>query len=420
VNPPRHLLFRVLGLATLLTVSFSGVELSGTQPPDNGLVGGRIAGKWAGYAELNGKQVPFQLEIGGTGENVTGVLVNGKERFASSSGSLSDGHLVLHFDYYANTLDAVLKQDDLTGTFGGHSRSIPITAHLNARSPRASVGAPSIAGDWNVAVQGSKGEHSWKLHVRQEGAHVVAVIQRIDGDTGDLYGQWQDGKFVVSHFTPAGPSYAELKPLSDRSLQILTFAHKGELEQLSAQRVHAKSVEMPAAVDDPLRHTFLKNPREPLAFRFPDLTGKMVSNTDPEFKGKAVIVSIGGSWCPNCQDEAPFLEELYRRFHARGLEVVEVSFEEESQLTNPSRLKAVIRRFGVTYPVLLAGTPDQLREKFPYVSSLDCWPTTFFIGRDGTVKAIHTGYSGPATGKDNIALQSAITSTVHRILAPRP
>jgi len=142
-----------------------------------------------------------------------------------------------------------------------------------------------------------------------------------------------------------------------------------------------------------------------------------VSSADPEFKGKALIVSLGGSWCPNCQDEAPFLEELYRKFHSQGLEIVELSFEEESQLSNLSRLKAVIKRFGITYPVLVAGTPDQLSEKFPGVVNLNCWPTTFFIGKDGLVNATHTGFSGPATGGDNLELRNETVSLVEKLLA---
>jgi hypothetical protein len=89
------------------------------------------------------------------------------------------------------------------------------------------------------------------------------------------------------------------------------------------------------------------------------------------------------------------------------------------------RLKAVIQRYGITYPVLVAGTPDQLNEKFPHVANLDCWPTTFFVGRDGLVKAIHTGYAGPATGKDNHELENEMIALVEKLLAgkassPRP
>ena len=388
----------------------------GPIPP--ALLGASPAGTWVGAAEVNGKQVPFRLELRETGESIQGILVNGTESSRSSSGIISNHHLVLHFDYYANTLDATLNDGTLNGTFGGHSPDIPITAHLNGKTSAPSAGAPNISGDWRVAVQGPKGEHAWKLRVHQSGASIVTVIERIDGDTGNLYGQWHEGKFIVSHFTAAGPSYAELLPQPDGTLQLVTFAHGGGLLTLPARRAEAGISGKLEAADDPLQHTVLKNPEEPLAFNFPDLNGKRVSNTDPEFRGKAVIVSIGGSWCPNCQDEAPFLETLYQRFHGQGLEIVEVSFEEESQLKDPARLKAVIRRYGITYQVLLAGTPDQLNEKFPRVANLNCWPTTFFIGRDGTVKAIHTGYSGPAAGTDNDELRTETVALV-RSLLPR-
>jgi thiol-disulfide isomerase/thioredoxin len=379
------------------------------------------AGTWIGTAQVNGREVPFRLEIAGDGDHLQGTLVNGKERSAASSSSYSNGHLILHFDYYANTIDAALQDGTLQGTFSGHSRNVPITARLNGKLPTADPNPPRIDGVWQIAVdQGSKGEHAWKLLVRQTGPSVKAVIERIDGDTGSLYGVWHDGAFLVSHFTAAGPSVVVLRPQPDGTLNVETSAHGGGVQAFPAHRASAIRTVALESDDDPLRHTSLKNPDEPLAFRFPDLNGKLVSSTDPEFAHKALIVSIGGSWCPNCQDEAPFLESLYRKYHNRGLEIVELSFEESSQLQNPARLKAVIQRYGITYPVLIAGTPDQLNEKFPDVENLNCWPTTFFIGRDGLVKAVHTGYAGPATGKDNRELENETTAQVERILATRP
>lgn len=379
------------------------------------------SGTWIGVAQSHAHEIPFHLEISGTGDQVRGALINGKEKSLSSSGSYSNGHLILHFDYFANALDATLRDGNLTGTFGrdpGHS--VPITAQWNGKLPVADANPPRIAGIWDVAVEnGAKGEHSWKLKVRQTGPDVVAVIERIDGDTGNLYGVWRNGVFVVSHLTAAGPSFAVLRPQADGTLQLETAAHAGAVQTFPARRASPVRTIALEGADDPLHHTSLKNPNEPLAFRFPDLNGKLISNTDPQFAYKALIVSIGGSWCPNCQDEAPFIEDLYRKYHSRGLEIVDISFEESSQLQNPVRLRAVIRKFGATYPVLVAGTPDQLQEKFPSVAHLDCWPTTFFIGRDGLVKAIHTGYAGPATEADNRKLQSEITARVERLLADK-
>jgi hypothetical protein len=76
-----------------------------------------------------------------------------------------------------------------------------------------------------------------------------------------------------------------------------------------------------------------------------------------------------------------------------------------------------MQRYGTTYHVLIAGTPDQLTEKIQHVENLNCWPTTFFIGRDGLVKVIHTGYAGPATVEDNRSLEKETTALVERLLA---
>ena len=402
-----------IAIAAALSVSVAPAQVSSPSTAPTGL--------WVGAAQIDGHAVPLRLSLSGSGTQVRGVLLNGKDKYPSSDGSYSAGHLVLHFDYYANTLDATVQNGVLTGTWGRANHTVPISAELNGKLPAADPNPPRIAGVWDVAVvNGAKGERNWKLVVHQSGPGVSAVIERIDGDTGNLYGVWRDGAYAVSHFTAAGPSFVVLRPQPDGSLQLETSAHGGAVQTLTAHRLSPLQNASVETLDDPLHHTSLRNPDEPLAFRFPDLNGKLVSSTDPQFAHKVVIVGIGGSWCPNCQDEAPFLEQLYRKDHDRGLAIVELSFEEESQLQNPVRLRAVIRRYGITYPVLIAGTPDQLREKFPHVAHLDCWPTTFFVGRDGLVKAIHTGYSGPATEKDNRALEGEITTLVDRLLAGKP
>jgi thiol-disulfide isomerase/thioredoxin len=150
---------------------------------------------------------------------------------------------------------------------------------------------------------------------------------------------------------------------------------------------------------DPDRHTSVKDPYEAFRFSFPDLNGKIVSNTDARFLGKVVLVNITGSWCPNCHDEAPFLAELYRKYRSQGLEIVALSFEEEDQLKNPTRLRAFMKEYGVDYTVLLGGVPDQRDAKLTQPVNLNSWPTTFFLGRDGRVRFVHAGFPGPASGK---------------------
>ncbi|MEJ0029180.1 MAG: redoxin family protein [Bacteroidota bacterium] len=59
-----------------------------------------------------------------------------------------------------------------------------------------------------------------------------------------------------------------------------------------------------AALPDAYSLTYLKDGFDRLSFSFPDLDGKAVSLKDEKFKGKVVVLTILGSWCPNCVDES--------------------------------------------------------------------------------------------------------------------
>ena len=69
------------------------------------------------------------------------------------------------------------------------------------------------------------------------------------------------------------------------------------------------------------------------------------------------MLNVFGSWCPNCHDEAPFLEEMYKKYRAKGVEVVGVDFEEADQLQDPVRMRAFAKRYGIDYTVLWPARP---------------------------------------------------------------
>jgi peroxiredoxin len=374
-----------------------------------------IAGMWDATVTVNKLQIPFRMELSGSGANAAGAFFNGEEKVPSTGGTLENGALVLRFDHYATRLEATLKNGALDGRYGREGRYYPFHAERARPAAKTDASAPSIAGLWEIEVNSPKGEKAWHLIVRQSGAEVSAAILRVDGDTGTLTGEYKEGSFVLSHFSGARPSLLVLTPRADGSLDVI---QNGTKKLAAVRGVEARAKGLPAP-DDPMKHTTMTNPDEPLRFSFPDLNGKVVSNTDDRFRGKAVIVAIGGSWCPNCHDEAPFLEELYRKYHAAGLEVVELSFEEGDQLKDPARLRAFIKQYGIEYPVLLAGEPSELNAKLPQAVNLNAWPTTFFIGRDGRVAAIHTGFAGRASGPLHDEMVAEINQTLARLLAER-
>jgi len=376
-----------------------------------------ISGLWDASVVVNGGiEVPFRFEIAGSGTAIKGSFFNGDEKVTSTTGSFENGALTLSFDEYGTKVEATLKDGRLEGQYSRGTRGAPypFQAKRFAPAPVGDAPIPPIAGLWNIQVgKSSKGEAAWQLIVRQSGAEASAAILRVDGDTGTLTGTYRDGKFVLSHFSGARPLRLELTPASDGTLSVVQNKDN-PFTAVRADQARAKGLPQPS---DPSRFTSVKDPTEPFRFSFPDLNGRVVSNTDDKFRGRVVIVSISGSWCPNCHDEAPFLGELYKKYRSRGLEIVSLSFEEEAQLKNPVRLRAFMKRYGIEYTVLIPGEPKDLAERVPQGVNLSSFPTTFFIGRDGRVRAVHAGFPGKASGEFHTQAKEESTATVERLLA---
>jgi thiol-disulfide isomerase/thioredoxin len=379
-----------------------------------------VDGIWDATVAVNTVMIPFRIEIDGTGSDVHSYFFNGEERVnPSNSGSFRNGSLVLIFDSYATKLEATLRDGALIGTYSGGPGS-GYTLQAKRHDPSlVSVDderAPDISGRWEIQVKSPKGETAWHFVVNQAGAKIDAAILRVDGDTGTLSGNYRNGKFILSHFTGERPFYVELTPQSNGSLQlrISSFHDTQTLLALRPADARAKNLAPP---DDPTQHTKLKDPSQPLRFSFPDVNGDIVSDTDERFQGRVVLITVTGSWCPNCHDEAPFLEELYRRYHGLGLEIVALDFEPAEQLQSLSRVRAFIERYGIEYTYLIAGEPSQLNEKIPQAENLNAWPTTFFIGRNGLVRVIHTGFTSLASGEMDSRLKDDVRNNIALLIA---
>jgi cytochrome c biogenesis protein CcmG, thiol:disulfide interchange protein DsbE len=116
-------------------------------------------------------------------------------------------------------------------------------------------------------------------------------------------------------------------------------------------------------------------------FAASDLQDRPVSLADHQ--GRLVLLNVWATWCPPCRDEIPALQELHERHVAGGLDVVGVSIDSRGERDN---VGAFAGRFGVTYPIWLDPS-----ERVTSVFRTQGVPTTFLIGRDGTVLWRHVG-----------------------------
>ena len=384
------------------------------------IFGQGLSGRWDGTVTLSGSSltVPFQMEIATQGSTARATFFNGDEKYPATAGKFENGKLHLEFNYYTAVLEADYKDGKLTGTYVRPERGAQRIYNFEAKPHAAEkviAGAPDINGAWELAVKSPKHETAWHFLVRQKGSHVDASILRVDGDTGTLSGNWNGASFVLSHFSGARAALMSVTPQADGSLKVTQEGLTGKTDYAALRPAvaRAKGLEPPT---DPLTHTSVQDLSKPFAFRFVDLNGKTISNDDPKFKDKVVLVNILGSWCPNCHDEAPFLVELYKRYRAKGLEIVALSFEEPEQVKNPEQLRAFVKRYGIEYTVLVPGAQSEINAKLPQLKDWDAWPTTFFLGRDGKVKKVHAGFPSSASGEAYTQAKADFTATVENLL----
>jgi peroxiredoxin len=67
-----------------------------------------------------------------------------------------------------------------------------------------------------------------------------------------------------------------------------------------------------------------------------------------QLKGKYIVIHFAATWCPFCNAEAPFLEELYQNYRNKNVQVFIVDVKEDKTLVEKS-----LERFHFSFPVLL-------------------------------------------------------------------
>jgi thiol-disulfide isomerase/thioredoxin len=188
---------------------------------------------------------------------------------------------------------------------------------------------------------------------------------------------------------------------------------------LTAWRQEVAQAKSLPAPEDFLTHTTVRDPNEKFTFKFADFDGNVISNEDPRFKNKVVLAIVTGTWCPNCHDEAQYLVQLDKQYRDKGLAIVALDFEEPEQQASQNRARAFIKKYGVKYTYLNAGAPAEMWEKVPQLNHLDTWPATVFVGRDGKVAAVHSGFASPASAEFHDQLKQEFTARIEKLLAQR-
>ncbi len=123
-----------------------------------------------------------------------------------------------------------------------------------------------------------------------------------------------------------------------------------------------------------LLFTVSKKPMAP-QLAFTTLEGKQLALDS--LRGKVVLVNFWATSCPGCIKEMPQLVETYRKYHARGLEVVAVAMSYDS----PEYVNNFVRQRGLPFTVALDGSGEAAKA----FNQVKLTPTTFIIDQKGMI-----------------------------------
>ncbi|MBV8343982.1 MAG: TlpA family protein disulfide reductase [Candidatus Eremiobacteraeota bacterium] len=121
----------------------------------------------------------------------------------------------------------------------------------------------------------------------------------------------------------------------------------------------------------------------------PSLPGP--SLTLASLHGKAIYLNFFATWCPPCNQEAPAIDALARRYGSRGLQVVGVDVLENARKASQFR-----DEHRLSYPVVIDG--GTLRDQY----AVNGLPVHVFIDRGGIVRKIVVGEISASDMRSNV------------------
>ncbi|MBW8771864.1 MAG: TlpA family protein disulfide reductase [Gemmatimonadetes bacterium] len=371
--------------------------------------------KYRAVLELAGGPLQFTLITDAGGLKPVAWICTGPD-CALATWTRDGDSLRLHLPDYDAVMVAAFRGDSLDGYYHNIGRlgprTIPFRAAKRPDEMIRSRPRNDMVGTWdaNFITDGRISPRVFQIRAAGEGME-AAVISNT-GDYGRFVGRAEGDSARFSHFD--GSFIYMFTVRLDGDTLRGTF-NAGLRTQTPFTAVRATGL---AHLTPPEAMT--QADTAPFRFSFRDLDGKLVTQDDPRFRGKVVIVDLFGTWCPTCHDAAAALRSLYDRYHARGLEIVGLAYEVSGDTATDARMVRTFRdKFGLPWPLLLAGLPNSASQAStqPQLTNFTAYPTTLFLGKDGRIRRTHAGFYGPATGTAHSALVEDFAKEVDRLLS---
>ncbi|MBL7833879.1 MAG: TlpA family protein disulfide reductase [Cyclobacteriaceae bacterium] len=359
-------------------------------------------GSWRGVLEIQGQKLPFNFRIvNDFSKGYDAYLKNAGEELLLDEVTMTGDSVNMVLHVFDAQLRAAVEGNTLNGFFTlnyNPGYKVPFTATLGEayrfKPTDTTANATNFSGKYQVVFVNETDTTQAIGVFNQTGNYATGSFLTSTGDYRYLEGGVFNDTLFLSTFD--GNHAYLFKAVRNDSTLTGDF-WSGRSYHQSWTGVKNENASLPDAES----LTYLKPGYETLDFKFPDLNGKPVTLKDDRFKNKVVVLQLFGTWCPNCMDETKYLSLWYDNNKDRGVEILGLAFERKPDFTYATeRVTKMKTKWGVNYDFVIVGVDDKLKAAgaLPALNTIVAFPTTIFIGKDGKVKHIHTGFEGPGTG----------------------
>ena len=119
-------------------------------------------------------------------------------------------------------------------------------------------------------------------------------------------------------------------------------------------------------------------------------------------RGKVVLVDFWASWCGPCRQAFPVYDAMGKRHADAGFVVLGVNVDEQ---------RADAERFLEAVPVAFTVVFDA-GGKAPQAYGVKAMPTSYLVGRDGRLRAVHMGFKPSDSEKIEAEVLAALKEDV--------
>jgi thiol-disulfide isomerase/thioredoxin len=274
-------------------------------------------GNWKLDIKLQGESLPVVMKIQQKEKKLTGYIVNSSETL-NITGMISENTFHLDFQTgYAQIVGKLIdnkiegewirtNKEDYSVKFSGNKTSYDGLYKKYERSPSLM----NLAGKWKVELEKDK----FGLGVfSQKGSRVQGSILTTTGDYRFLDGYLKNNELKLTGFDGVFSFIINLV-VKEGKLKGMMYSGKSYAREISAIRDESFDLEDATLITKSLSE-------KPIGLKVKTLSGALIDLSKGDYQGKAKVIQIFGSWCPNCIDETHFFLKWRKENQAKLNEV---------------------------------------------------------------------------------------------------